>query len=150
MADELGASTAQALADADTGRIPVNRRIGEPAEAVLASVADPDRSELLRIAYGEGAAEISRIAARGHDRSIPGTALSEAEVRYAVAHEMAQTPEDLLARRRRVFLVEEGNGEAAASPLADLLADLLGRSEDWAAAAADAYVATVQAHRAAV
>ena len=113
-------------------------------------MADPGRSEVLRIAYGEGAGEIARIAARGHGRMIPGADLSEAEVCYAVAHEMAQTPEDLLARRRRTFLVEEGNGEAAAGPLARLLADLLGRSGDWAEEIAGSYLATVRAHRGAI
>lgn len=150
VAAELGASSAPPPVQADTGRIPVNRRIGEPPEPGLTSVADPDRPELLRIAYGEGAGEIARIAARGHGRMIPGADLSEAEVRYAVAHEMAQTPDDLLARRRRIFLVEEGNGEAAARPLGTLLADLLGRSDDWAEEVAGSYLATVRAHRGAV
>ena len=150
VAAELGASPAPPPMHADTGRIPVNRRIGEPSERDLASVADPSRPEVLRIAYGEGAGEIARIAARGHGRMIPGADLSEAEVRYAVAHEMAQTPEDLLARRRRIFLVEEGNGEAAARPLAALLAGLLGRSDDWAERIARRYLATVRAHRGAV
>ena len=150
VAAELGAGSAPPPFRADTGRIPVNRRIGEPPEPVTASVADPGRPELLQIAYGEGAGEIARIAARGHGRMITGAELSEAEVRYAVSHEMAQTPEDLLARRRRIFLVEEGNGEAAAGPLAELLAGLLGRSGGWAEETARSYVETVRAHRAAV
>ena len=150
VAGELGAALTQPLQTADTGRIPVNRRIGEPPDAALPSVASPSYSELLSIAYGEGAAEIARIATRGHGRLLPGAEVSAAEVRYAVAHEMVQTPEDMLARRRRVFLVEEGNGAAAAGPLADLLASLLGRSEDWAAERARDYLATVRAHRAAV
>ncbi len=150
VAAELGAGSAPPPVEADTGRIPVNRRIGEPPEPVAASVADPGRNELLQIAYGEGAGEIARIAARGHGRMIPGAELSEAEVRYGVAHEMAQTPEDLLARRRRIFLVEEGNGAAAARPLAELLAELLGRSGGWAEETARSYLETVRAHRAAV
>ena len=147
VAAELGAGLAGPPPEADTSRIPVNRRIGEPPDPGPASVADPDRSELLRIAYGEGAGEIARIAARGHGQMIPGAGLSEAEVRYAVAHEMAQVPEDLLARRRRIFLVEEGNGEAAAGPLGKLLADLLGRSGCWADQVARSYLETVRAHR---
>jgi glycerol-3-phosphate dehydrogenase len=150
VAAELGAGSSPPPLRADTGQIPVNRRIGEPSGPVLTSVADPGRAEMLRIAYGEGAGEIARIAARGHGRMMPGANLSEAEVRYAVAHEMAQTPEDLLARRRRIFLVEEGNGEAAAGPLAALLARLLGRSEDWSEEIARSYLDTVQAHRSAV
>lgn len=150
VAAELGAGSRTPLLEADTSRIPVNRRIGEPADPVPASVADPDRTELLRIVYGEGAGEIARMAARGYGGMIPGAGVSEAEVRYAVAHEMAQTPEDLLARRRRVFLVEEGNGEAAAGPLAALLADLLGRSGSWAEETARSYLEAVQAHRRAV
>lgn len=150
VAAELGAGSAPPPPWADTGRIPVNRRIGEPPGPVPASVADPGRRELLQIAYGEGAGEIARIAARGYGRMVPGASLSEAEARYAVVHEMAQTPEDLLARRRRAFLVEEGNGEKAAGPLAGLLAELLGRSEHWAAEAARGYLDTVAAHRRAV
>ncbi len=150
VAAELGAGSTPPLFEADTSRIPVNRRIGEPADPVPTSVADPDRTELLRIVYGEGAGEIARMAARGYGGMIPGAGVSEAEVRYAVTHEMAQTPEDLLARRRRVFLVEEGNGEAAAGPLAALLADLLGRSASWAEETARSYLEAVQAHRRAV
>ena len=150
VAAELGAGSAPPPPEADTSRIPVNRRIGEPPDRAPSSVADPGRGELLRIAYGEGAREIARIAARGHGRMVAGAGVSEAEVRYAVAHEMAQTPADLLARRRRIFLVEEGNGEAAAGPLAELLAELLGRPEGWAGQAARSYLASVTAHRCAV
>ena len=150
VAAELGAGSVPPPPEADTSRIPVNRRIGEPAEPVLSSVADPDRPELLRIVYGEGAGEIARIAARGYGGMVPGAGVSEAEALYAVAHEMVQTPEDLLARRRRAFLVEEGNGEAAAGPLASLLADLLGRSGSWAEEVARSYRETVRAHRRAV
>ena len=128
---------------ADTSQIPVNRRIGDPPRTVGCSVADPEPDELLAIVYGEGESEVRRIAGHDGGRTLPGCDVLSAEVTYAVAHEMVQTPEDLLARRRRTLLVGADNGAAAARPTADQLAGLLGRSPEWASRSAAEYLAGV-------
>ncbi len=132
---------------ADTGQIPVNRRIGDPPDRGATSVSDPDPAQLLRTVYGEGAAEIARLAGRGREELLPGTDVRTAELEYAVAHEQVQTLEDMFARRRRILLVGDDNGAAAAAPAAGLLASLLGRDRRFAEQTAANYLATVNSHR---
>lgn len=69
---------------------------------------------------------------------------TEDDVLYAARHELARTVDDVLARRTRAFFVDTAASAAAAPLVAQLLARELGRSEEWARASADAYVALVQ------
>jgi glycerol-3-phosphate dehydrogenase len=61
----------------------------------------------------------------------PGLALTEAEVRHAVRHELARTVEDVLARRHRVLFFDAALAAAAAPAVARLLADELDRDAAW-------------------
>ncbi len=54
--------------------------------------------------------------------------LSEAMVRFAVRHEMARTVEDVLARRCRLLFLDARRAEELAEPVAEILANELGRA----------------------
>lgn len=80
--------------------------------------------------YGSDAAAIraleesdAQLAAKIH----PNYPYTYAQVRWAVEHEMAQTLEDVLARRIRLLFLDAKAAEAAAAPTADYMAALL----DW-------------------
>ena len=62
-----------------------------------------------------------------------GLNLTEAEVRYAVRHELARTVEDVLARRHRALFLNASLASRAAPVVAALLAEELGRDADWQA-----------------
>ena len=55
----------------------------------------------------------------------------KAEVVWAARHEMARTVEDVLARRTRALLLDARAAIEAAPATARLLADELGRDDDW-------------------
>lgn len=60
----------------------------------------------------------------------------EAEVRWAARHEMAETVDDVLARRTRSLLLDAVAAAECAPRVAEILAEELGRDADWAAAQA--------------
>ncbi len=49
-------------------------------------------------------------------------------VRFAVRHEMARTVEDVLARRCRLLFLDARRAEELAEPVAEILANELGRA----------------------
>jgi glycerol-3-phosphate dehydrogenase len=57
----------------------------------------------------------------------------QAEVVWAVRHEMARTVEDVLARRLRMLFLNARAAIAAAPRVAELIAGELGRNENWVA-----------------
>jgi len=61
------------------------------------------------------------------------------QVVYAARHEMARTPEDVLARRTRSLLLDARASMEAAPRAAALLAAELGRDAAWCKAAVDSY-----------
>ena len=63
-----------------------------------------------------------------------GFELTEAEIRYAARYEFARTVEDVLARRSRALFVDASLAAAAAPAVAALMAEELGRDQDWCAA----------------
>ncbi|MDO9599722.1 MAG: glycerol-3-phosphate dehydrogenase/oxidase [Azoarcus sp.] len=65
---------------------------------------------------------------------LEGLSLTEAEVRYAARAEFARGVEDVLARRHRVLFFDAALAVQAAPAVAAILAQELGRDEDWAAA----------------
>jgi glycerol-3-phosphate dehydrogenase len=69
------------------------------------------------------------------------------EARYAVTHEGALHLDDVLARRTRISIEAWDRGVAAASAVADLMADVLGWSEEDKQAEIDRYLARVAAER---
>jgi glycerol-3-phosphate dehydrogenase len=104
------------------------RRFGSEARVVSAMIAaDPTLGEPL----------------------VDGLPYLRAEAVYAVRHEMAQTVDDVLARRTRARLQARDASAAAATAVAALIADDLGWSADEAADQAAAYVALIDAERAA-
>ena len=82
----------------------------------------------------------------GPDRHLaPG--LTEAMVRFAARCEYARTVEDVLARRSRLLFLDAQLSQAAARPVAEILAEELGDRFD-AAASERAFVALAQRYRA--
>ena len=94
---------------------------------------DDDVDEALAI-YGSDAPAVAalcasedRYAQRIH-RALPYLA---GQVVWAVRHELARTVEDVLARRTRALLVNAQASIEAAPNVARLMAEELGRDEDW-------------------
>jgi glycerol-3-phosphate dehydrogenase len=102
--------------------------------------------------YGSEAALVTALIA--HDSSlgeplVEGLPYLRAEALFAVRHEMATTVDDVLARRTRARLQARDASAAVATSVARLIADDLGWSAEEVARQAAAYVALVDAERAA-
>jgi len=69
------------------------------------------------------------------------------EARYAVTHEGALHVEDVLTRRTRISIEAWDRGVAAAPEVADLMADLLGWTDEVKKRETDRYLARVAAER---
>lgn len=69
----------------------------------------------------------------------PGLPNVNAEVVWAVKHEMARTVEDVLARRTRALLLDAKASIASAWRVAELMARELGRDPAWVPAAVEEY-----------
>ncbi len=80
---------------------------------------------------------------------VAGLPYIRAEALYAVRHEMAGSVDDVLARRTRARLQARDASAAAATDVAALIADDLGWSAEEQVRQANAYVALVEAERAA-
>ena len=57
--------------------------------------------------------------------------IHEAQVVFAVHHEMARTLEDMLARRTRALLLDAKAAVKIAKRVAQIMAVELGRDQDW-------------------
>lgn len=95
-----------------TRRLPLVGAVS-PAEAPAAGELPPP---LVR-RYGAEAARVAALAQRPEDLApiAPDVPVSRAELRFAVEHELALTPADLLDRRTRLGLVPERRGAALAA-----------------------------------
>jgi glycerol-3-phosphate dehydrogenase len=93
--------------------------------------------ENTRSVYGDDQAAVSASgpATLLHPR-LPHT---EAEVRWAAREELAQTVEDVLARRTRALLLDARAAAECAPKVAAILAEELGHDAAWAAAQAAAF-----------
>jgi glycerol-3-phosphate dehydrogenase len=69
------------------------------------------------------------------------------EARYAVTHEDARHVDDVLARRTRISIEAWGRGVAAAPRVAELMADVLGWSEEEKKREVEYYLGRVAAER---
>jgi glycerol-3-phosphate dehydrogenase len=69
------------------------------------------------------------------------------EALYASSHEAALHLDDVLARRTRISIESWDRGEAAAEPVARLMAEVLGWSEEQIAEEVETYKARVAAER---
>jgi len=60
-----------------------------------------------------------------------GATLSEKEIEYFVKHEMAQTVEDILARRTRLLFLDAAAAIERCYETAALMARFMDKGEDW-------------------
>lgn len=89
----------------------------------------PDVAQHLHQAYGARARVVAQIAANGYGaRLAVQWPYLEAEVIYAVRHEMAQTPLDVLARRTRLAFLDTQAALGTATRVAQLMGAELGWS----------------------
>jgi glycerol-3-phosphate dehydrogenase len=115
-----------------TTRLPL---VGAPAKASTSITAPPGEH-----LYGDEAATLRALP--GADRWLWRDAesnqggLSEAMVRFAVQHEMAQSVEDVLARRCRLLFLDAAEAAQQADAVAQILAEELGARFDAAASGA--------------
>lgn len=76
----------------------------------------------------------------GADKLVaPASGLTEAHVRFAARHELAQRVEDVLARRNRLLFLDARAAVAAAPEVAQLLAEELGHDAAWQAREVEAF-----------
>ena len=121
-----------------TGTVPIAG--GDPgdrfqAERRLARVDPPTAQRWLR-RYGGNA---TAVAESGHQEPIGDTELTDAEIRYAVDHEMARTISDVLVRRTGSFYWSDDGDAAAVATVADIVAQRTDRSTTDMAAQRAAY-----------
>ena len=108
------------------------------------------RIEHLLRRYGSGITELLKLIA---ERPELGEPLPEAdhylaaEALYATSAEGALHVDDVLARRTRISIESWDRGEAAAEPVARLMAEVLGWSEEQIAKEVETYRARVTAER---
>lgn len=84
--------------------------------------------------YGSDALALKKMAREndGWGKPIhPNLPYTPAEVVWAARNEMARTVEDVLSRRTRALLLDARTSIEMAKPVADLLAEELGRDEEW-------------------
>jgi len=85
--------------------------------------------------YGSDRSELEKLAASDPQLGKPilseWPSLREAEVVWAVRHEMARTLEDVLARRCRLLFLDTRKAEIAAPAVAEILARELLRGPEW-------------------
>jgi glycerol-3-phosphate dehydrogenase len=120
------------------------------AQRVDTSVTGLDRH--LADRYGSEADEVRALIAADsslRDPLVRGLPYTRAEAVHAVRHEMATTVDDVLSRRTRARLQARDASAAAATAVAELLAAELGWSADETERQAAAYVALIDAERAA-
>lgn len=73
--------------------------------------------------------------------------LREAEVLWAVRHEMARTIEDVLARRCRLLFLDTRKAEIAAPAVAEIMARELHRGSDWVVQQLKAFHKLLESYR---
>lgn len=118
-----------------TDRLPIIGAAGYPAllnqRRTLAAEAglDERRIDHLLGRYGALTTELLDLIARQPELGAPvagAPGYLAAELHYAAAHEGADTLEDVLTRRTRVFMETPDRGGAAATHAADVVGDVLG------------------------
>lgn len=108
---------------------PVQPLVGAPDAGPAAALSAPPGEHL----YGREAEALQALPGAHHWLC---EGLSEAMVRFAVRHEMAQDVADVLARRSRLLFLDAGLAQRVAAPVAALVAEELGRPIDAPALAA--------------
>lgn len=136
-----------------TSRVPIG--LARPIEAIVADTAglarrlgtDPAVARRLVQSYGDRAPAVLGLATGEPSLGEPlgEDGMITAELVWAVRHEMAQTLEDVLARRTRLSLTDAAGGLAGRAPA--LVAAELGRDPEQAGREAAAYAARLAAER---
>jgi glycerol-3-phosphate dehydrogenase len=111
------------------------------------SASAQSNSEAWDQVYGADLPELNRLASLGAGLSEPlveGLPFRRAEVVWAVEQEMAQTVEDVLARRTRALFLDARASIAAAPLTARLMAECLGKTIEWQAQQVAAFQAVAQ------
>jgi len=104
------------------GYDPANSKLLETQNTLEADVA-----QHLSRAYGGRAEQVAGLLAQvGPARLAPGHPFLEAEIVWAVRHELAQTALDVLARRTRLAFLDQAAAKAALPRVVELLAAELG------------------------
>lgn len=75
--------------------------------------------------------------------------IHEVQVRWAVQHEMARTVEDVLARRTRALLLNVEESLSICAAVAEIMAEELGKDEDWVKKQIDGYKDLARQYKAA-
>jgi glycerol-3-phosphate dehydrogenase len=150
---EMAEDAVDAVVD-HLGDLPRSARRGRTAKLVLrgGGAVPGGAGEHLAGRYGSESSVISAMVDADPALAEPlvdGLPYLRAEALYAVRHEMALTVDDVLARRTRARLQARDASAAAAASVAELMAPDLGWSAEEAERQADAYVALVEAERAA-
>ena len=99
--------------------------------------------------YGSDSKEILAIA--GENEGLlepihPALPCCEAEVIWAVRHEMARSVEDILARRTRALFLNARAAIAMARPVANIMARETGRGQQWIEDQVEAFQALAQGY----
>lgn len=121
---------------ADKGLLPRRRCITRQLK-LHGATDTPDPGALHR--YGTDAEHIRALCAKDWslaERLDPDLPFRLAEVVYAVREEMARTVEDVLSRRTRALLLDARAARRAATAVAQIMAQELGRTSAWADAQA--------------
>jgi len=89
-----------------------------------------DVASYLNRAYGDRAPHVAKLAREGYgERLAAGHPYLEAEVIYGATHEFARSSADILARRTRLYWLDQQATLAAIPRVAELLAKTLGWNE---------------------
>lgn len=99
--------------------------------AIHGSIANVDQNDPLYF-YGSDTTQVKALM-NGHASEWLSTSLKihEAQVIWAVQHEMARTVEDVLSRRTRALLLDARESIRMAEPVAIIMAKALQRDEPW-------------------
>ena len=103
------------------------------------SVANVNQNDPLYF-YGSDTPQVKALM-NGHANQWLSTKLQihEAQVKWAVQHEMARTVEDVLSRRTRALLLDARESMRMAEPVAIIMAKELQKDESWIKEQVDAY-----------
>jgi glycerol-3-phosphate dehydrogenase len=148
------------------GKWTTYRKMAEDVVSKAASIAGlsdaPSKTQTLPIHGATRTAELGCYSVYGSDAPlikalaeenpawsaplVPGLPYIQAELIWAVRHEMARTVEDVLSRRTRALLLNAPACIKAAPMVGKLLAQELGHNEAWGKASADAFIKVAQSY----
>jgi glycerol-3-phosphate dehydrogenase len=94
--------------------------------------------------YGSDAAAIRALGRA--EKIHPDLSLTATEVRWHVREEMARTVEDVLSRRSRCLLLNARSSIEAAPTVAAIMAEELGRDQEWVTHQVEAYTALARGY----